>query len=270
MQTVLNLVLLLSLSVIPLISYAQANDPMGLSEYVARQLGPDGQWSDRRLTNHEVGVLTAVGEILPDGSVKQHPYQGGHGVGSQIARSPMAAPNPSTQPQGSKLEKLKASNIPKTVTRQNPSATNTAKGQGKTKQIVKRPLPTKHEIAKKTKTKPKGHPNSKGTVHVRPTNFPPNPTEEDIIRMQQHIQHIERSVGKALDLSLSAYAVAELPQATEGRSGVSVGFAANDGKNAEALGFSSNFGNKHEYTININLTHSGHEDAAGAGFGWQW
>ena len=84
------------------------------------------------------------------------------------------------------------------------------------------------------------------------------------------IQHLERSVGKALDLSLSAYAVAELPQATEGRSGVSIGLAANGGKNAEAIGFSSNFGKKHEYTIKINLTHSGHEDAVGAGLGWQW
>lgn len=227
--------------IITLLSTNSYADPMGLSNYMVREQTADGStWVDRRLTNHEVAGLRAVGEILPDGSIKQH-SDAGYGGGSQLTYTPSQANNKTT-----------------------------VKPQSKSRKIVKKPLPTKHEIATVTKTKPSGHAQSKGTIHVRPTNFPDNPTEKDIVRMQQHIQHIERTVGKALDLSLSAYAVAELPQATEGRSGVSFGFAANDGKTAEAVGYSSNFGDKHEYTVKISLSHSGHEDAVGGGFGWQW
>lgn len=79
--------------------------------------------------------------------------------------------------------------------------------------------------------------------------------------MQNNIAHVERLVAKALDLSLSAYAVAELPQATEGHSGISVGLSSADGKIGEAVGYSSNFGDKHEYTIKISLSHAGHQAA---------
>jgi hypothetical protein len=137
-------------------------------------------------------------------------------------------------------------------------------------QLKHKPKPSSRDIAKDTKTKHNEHPKSKGTIEVRPTNFPDNPTRDEIVQMQQHIQHIERTVGKALDLSLSAYAVAELPQATEGRSGLSVGAASAGGGTAEALGFSSNFGDSHEYTIKISLSHAGHQDAVGAGASWQW
>ncbi|MDX2464911.1 MAG: YadA C-terminal domain-containing protein [Porticoccus sp.] len=88
--------------------------------------------------------------------------------------------------------------------------------------------------------------------------------------MQNNIAHIERQVAKALDLSLSAYAVAELPQATEERSSVNVGLASADGKTGAAVGYSNNFGANHEYTIKINMSHAGHQNAGGAGFGYQW
>ena len=42
------------------------------------------------------------------------------------------------------------------------------------------------------------------------------------------------------------------------------------GQTAEAIGFSSNFGDQHQYTVKISLSHAGHEDAVGAGFNWQW
>jgi len=123
---------------------------------------------------------------------------------------------------------------------------------------------------------------SKGTVTVRPTShphpkLPANATKDDLKaiheetrHIKQDLAHIERKISKALDLSLSAYAVSELPQATEGRSGVSVSMAAANGKTAEAIGFSSNFGDKHEYTVKISVSHSGSQEAAGAGFSYQW
>ena len=76
-----------------------------------------------------------------------------------------------------------------------------------THKIVSKPKPTPQQIAKRTKTKHVGHKGSKGTVHVRPTTFPSNPTRDEIHTMQQHIQSLERKIGKAMDLSLSAYVV---------------------------------------------------------------
>jgi len=214
-------------------SHSQS-DPMGLSEYTIVEADSTGSnYHERRMTNHEVDLFRRSGAILPDGSFS--------------ADTNMLHYRPQAQGSGTTAS----------------SSTSPVK-------LQKKPLPTSQQIAQQTGTKHASHPDSKGTISVRPTNFPDNPTRDDIVRMQQHIQHIERTVGKALDLSLSAYAVAELPQATEGRSGVSIGMAANDGKAAEAVGFSSNFGDKHEYTIKISLSHSGHEDAIGAGFGWQW
>jgi hypothetical protein len=124
-------------------------------------------------------------------------------------------------------------------------------------------------------------PTPKGTVTARPTaghpKLPANPTQDqvnlwhkDVLHMQQDISHIEKQVAQALDLSLSAYAVAELPQATEGRSGVSIGMASAGGKVGEAVGFSSNFGDEHEYTIKISVSHAGEENAAGFGASYQW
>lgn len=250
MKKIISLSFLIALF-FPVISLA---DPMGLSDYVIRELSSDGKtWQDRRLTNHEVDQFKAVGEILPDGTVLQHKDdQRAIGGDSQVAYKP----DNSTPDVAAVATK--------------PPHSKNIKGQNATRKIVSKPLPSKHDIAQTTKTKPSDHASSKGTIHVRPANFPDNPTEQDIIRMQQHIQHIERTVGKALDLSLSAYAVAELPQATQGRSGISVGAASSDGKTAEAIGFSSNFGDSHEYTVKISLSHSGHEEAVGAGFGWQW
>ena len=245
--------------------YSDTTDPMGLSDYVVQELHSDGRWHDRRMTNHEVDMFRAVGEILPDGSVLQHanvdsdPTIGG---ASQITRkplpSPVAASNKTPSPKHSAY--MKEHKDKKAIAHYSPNI----------HKIKKKPKPSRHEIAKQTKSKHKEHPQSKGTVEVRPVNFPENPTRDDIVRMQQHIQHIERTVGKALDLSLSAYAVAELPQATEGRSGISVGFSGADGGTGAAVGYSSNFGDKHEYTVKISLSHAGHTDAMGAGFGWQW
>ena len=246
-------------------AYAESTDPMGLSDYVVQELHSDGTWHDRRMTNHEVDLFRAVGEILPDGSVLQHANVDADptiGDATQITRKPLpnpvAASNKTPSPKHSAY--MKEHKDKKAIAHYSPNI----------HKIKKKPKPSRHEIAKQTKTKHKDHPKSKGLVEVRPTNFPKNPTHDDIVRMQQHIQHIERTVGKALDLSLSAYAVAELPQATEGRSGISVGVSNAEGKPGAAVGYSSNFGEQHEYTIKISLSHAGHTDAVGAGFGWQW
>jgi len=246
-------------------AYAENGDPMGLSDYVVQELGSDGTWHDRRMTNYEVDMFRAVGEILPDGSVLIHPDSDADptiGDATQITRKPLPSPisasNKAPSPKHSAY--MKDHKDKKAIAHYSPDI----------HKIIKKPKPSHHDIARKTKTKHKDHPQSKGSVEVRPTNFPKNPTRDDIARMQRHIQHIERTVGKALDLSLSAYAVAELPQATEGRSGISVGFSGAEGKAGAAVGYSSNFGDNHEYTIKISLSHAGHTDAVGAGFGWQW
>lgn len=233
-------------------SYA---DPMGLSDYVVYETyststGKQDSGShtahERRLTNHEVDVYKAAGFINADGSISPK--------ANTLRRDPIITA-PALPNKSSKVDKTpgKMKHVPQKI----PS-------------IKKKPLPNHKDIAKQTKTKPIDHPESKGTIEVRPTNFPTNPTRDEIVKMQQHIQHIERTVGKALDLSLSAYAVAELPQATEGRSGVSIGFSGSDAGTGAAVGYSSNFGDKHEYTVKISLSHAGHTDAMGAGFGWQW
>lgn len=243
-------------------AHAENKDPMGLSDYVILEFGPDRKYHERRMTNHEVDMFRAVGEILPDGSVKQHNEEdGGFGVGSHAAYKPLqptTSSNSAPIPKHSKY--MKEHKDKKAIAHYSPDI----------HKISKKPKPSHHEIANKTKTKHPEHKESKGTIRVRPTNFPENPSHEDIVRMQRHIQHIERTVGKAMDLSVSAYAVAELPQATEGRSGISVGYAESGGKPGVAVGYSSNFGDKHEYTIKISLSHAGHTDAVGAGFGWQW
>lgn len=211
----------------------KSNDPLGLSEYtIWEAYGSGANYHERRLTNHEVDLFQGTGAILPDGSISAESNMLHH-----------------AQTQGA------------------PIGTSSASSPAK---IQQKPLPSSQQIAQQTDTKPADHPDSKGTIHVRPTNFPNQPTHEDILHMQRDIQHIENTVGKALDLSLSAYAVAELPQATEGRSGISLGMSSADGKFGEAIGFSSNFGDKHEYTIKISISHAGSEDAAGAGFNYQW
>ncbi len=266
------MVILFSLSV-----HADVKDPMGLSEYVILEPGhydphagsysgnttirqdANGQyWHERRLTNHEVEIFEKTGFINSDGSIDTSKTD-------QLFLKPI---QPVTQqaikPTDNKQMKSHNQASQKQAVKQTP-VKHSAHSR-----ISKKPLPTSHQIASKTKTKHASHPKSKGTVHVRPTNMPKNPSRDDIVRMQQHIQHIERQVAKALDLSLSAYAVAELPQATEGRSSVSFGAAAADGESAVAAGYSSNFGAKHEYTVKISLSHAGHEEAVGAGIGYQW
>ena len=242
---------------ISLSASAQTADPMGLSQYVVREnYSPSTGMTDsdshavqfRRLTNHEVGLFRQTGFINKDGSVSPD--------ANALKRDPLPTTKPPAATQkGSKQNKGKGSL--KHVPQDKPV-------------IQKKPLPDHKDVATQTKTKHKDHPQSKGNIEVRPTNFPENPTRDEIVQMQQHIQHIERTVGKALDLSLSAYAVAELPQATQGRSGLSVGTASAGGETAEALGFSSNFGDDHQYTIKISLSHAGHQDAVGAGASWQW
>lgn len=250
----LKLLLILSILVISWPSYTYA-DPMGLSEYVMyetyststnKQDSDSHTWHERRLTNSEVEAFKAAGFINADGSISPN----ANALHREPIKSTAAVPI-----KGNKSNKTPQ--IMKHVPQKIPS-------------IKKKPLPSHNDIARQTKTKPVGHPESKGTIEVRPTHFPANPTRDDIVRMQQHIQHIERSVGKALDLSLSAYAVAELPLTTEGRSGISVGFSGSEGKTGIAVGYSSNFGDKHEYTVKISLSHAGHSDAMGAGIGWQW
>ncbi len=239
--------------VLSLSAYAQVADPMGLSDYLIHERNPQnrGQYQERRLTNHEAWQLQQSGAIKSDGSLDEF---------SNMLRA-VPKPRDAVKPQTVKTPPLAA---------KKPTPSDT-KGSKKKHPLLKRkPKPSSKEIAKQTKTKHKDHPKSKGTVEVRPTTFPENPTRDQIVQMQQHIQHIERTVGKALDLSLSAYAVAELPQATEGRSGLSVGAASAGGRTAEALGFSSNFGDEHQYTIKISLSHAGHQNAVGAGASWQW
>lgn len=213
---------------------AATEDPLGLTDYtIWEAYGSGDTYHERRLTNHEVEHLRATGAILPDGSISKESNMLHHHALAQGAQ----------------------------VTDSTPSSPA---------KIQQRPLPTSQQVAQQTGTKPVGHPDSNGTIHVRPTQFPDQPSREDILHMQRDIQHIERTVGKALDLSLSAYAVAELPQATNGRSGVSVGMSTADGHVAEAIGYSSNFGQQHEYTIKIGVSHAGSEDAAGAGFSYEW
>lgn len=259
-------------------AHADVNDPMGLSEYVVSETAPKGPadhytgsqhyykdadgnyWHDRRLTNHEAERFQKLGFINADGSVDTT-------KSNTVHREPLqpVSPTPST---ATAPKQHKSSQVSKKQVTSKEGIKHA--GYPKHPRIQKKALPTSHQIASKTKTKHAAHPQSKGTVHVRPTNMPKNPSRDDIVRMQQHIQHIERQVAKALDLSLSAYAVAELPQATEGRSSVSFGGASADGETAAAVGYSSNFGAKHEYTVKISLSHAGHEEAVGAGIGYQW
>ena len=242
---------------ISLSALAQTADPMGLSDYVVFEVysPTTGKYDEhahttheRRLTNHEVDRFVALGFIDKDGAVSP--------LSNTLKREPLPPVQPiSATQKTSKLNKSKGSL--KHVPQKKPT-------------IKKKPLPNHKAIAKQTKTRHRDHPESRGTVEVRPKNFPKNPTRDEIVKMQQHIQHIERTVGKALDLSLSAYAVAELPQATQGRSGISVGFSSSGGQTGAAIGLSSNFGDTHEYTVKTSLSHAGHTDAMGAGFGWQW
>lgn len=254
MKFIITIIFLASFSSL---AFSENNDPMGLSDYIIKELHSDNNWYNRRLTNHEVDLFRATGFILQDGSVKQIPDEGQSRGGVNIARQPIQQTTPSS---ANHSDFMKEHKDKKAIAHYSPT----------THKIVHKPKPSHHEIAKHTKTKYPEHKESKGTIRVRPTNFPNNPTRDEIVKMQQHIQHIERTVGKALDLSLSAYAVAELPQATEGRSGISIGFSGSDGKSGAAVGYSSNFGDKHEYTVKISLSHAGHTDAMGAGFGWQW
>lgn len=260
---------------------ADVKDPMGLSEYVISEAAPIGSpsqffgsqsfykgadgsyWHDRRLTNHEADIFQQLGFINADGSMNT-------AQPSEVRIDPLqpVSPQAVSAPTNTTPKQHKSSQVnKKQVTAKNGPKHS---GYAKHPKIKKKALPTSHQIASQTKTKHASHPQSKGTVHVRPTNMPKNPSRDDIVRMQQHIQHIERQVAKALDLSLSAYAVAELPQATQGRSSVSFGAAAADGESAQAVGYSSNFGAKHEYTVKISLSHAGHEEAVGAGIGYQW
>lgn len=245
------------------VTHAQSSDPMGLSDYVILEFGPDRKYHERRMTNHEVDMFRAVGEILPDGSVKYHNKFDDResGIGNNVEykpSQPKTSPNSNPVPKHSKY--MKAHKDKKAIAHFSPDI----------HKIQQKQKPSHHAIAKQTNTKHPKHKESKGTIRVRPASMPNNPSHEDIVRMQQHIQHIERTIAKALDLSLSAYAVAELPQATEGRSSVSVGFSNSDGKSGAAVGYSSNFGGKHEYTVKVSLSHAGHTDSVGAGFGWQW
>jgi len=34
--------------------------------------------------------------------------------------------------------------------------------------------------------------------------------------------------------------------------------------------YCKNFGSQYEYTVKVNLTHAGHTEAVGAGFGWEF
>ena len=260
--------------------WADVQDPMGLSEYVLQEAAPvssqnyrgsqdfykdaDGNyWHDRRLTNHEAERFQALGFINADGSVNT----GGTNLLHKEAL-PSVSPQAVSTQTNTVAKQHKSSQTGKKQMRMNNGLSHT--GYPKHPKIRKKALPTSHQIASTTKTKHASHPQSKGTVHVRPTNMPKNPSRDDIVRMQQHIQHLERQVSKALDLSLSAYAVAELPQATQGRSSINFGAASADGESAQAVGYSSNFGSKHEYTVKISLSHAGHEEAVGAGIGYQW
>ena len=230
-------------------AFCQDSDPMGLSNYIINEPSTDRQtWTPRRLTNHEVSQFQQSGAIHADGSIDQdstNVYTG------NLPPPPVSSP----PPPGTSVEPPIGSPPP------------VASG---TPQIIHKPLPTSKHVAKQTGTKHIDHPESKGTIHVRPAQFPDNPSRNEIVHMQQDIQHIERTVGRALDLSLSAYAVAELPQATEGRSSINFGVSAADGRSAEAIGYSSNFGDNHEYTIKVSVSHASEENAAGAGIGYQW
>ncbi len=266
------LLTLLLTTFISLPAVAQISDPMGLSDYTVweptgHQLQNGLYHENRRLTNHEAEILRKTGVIDQDGKVSSD--------SNMIHYDPAAK----VQVKTSKMEKGKSAGQKQVSSSDQPD-----QGQKKVNspghpthdmatthyKVEKKPLPSHKEIAKQTKTKHKDHPASYGTVEVRPTNFPENPTRDEIVQMQQDIQHIERQVGRAFGLSLSAYAVAELPQATEGRSGLSVGGATVGGKSAEAIGYSSNFGKQHQYTIKLSLSHAGHANVVGGGFNWQW
>ncbi len=238
------------------LSFAATSDPMGLSDYVVNELHSDGNWYDRRMTNHEVDMFKAVGLILPDGSIKQ--ASGSNSVAAtQITKSPQAPVVPVVSPTPF-LPKVHQSK--RAIKNFHPS----------THKIVSKPKPSSRQIAKKTKTKHSKHQQSKGTVQVRPAQFPSNPSRDEIHTMQQHIQSLERKIGKALDLSLSAYAVAEIPQATHGRTSIGGGTAQSKEGGALAIGGSKNFGSNYEYTVKVNLTHAGQTEAVGAGFGWEF
>ena len=305
-RCVMRKVLLITMWILFLLSTnANAKDPMGLSNYViwepvhasvvnqhtgsqhfAKDPTTGSTYQERRLTNHEVDMFKKVGFIRPDGSIDPVRASSVHHstlqppapkapliptpkpqATPQAIKQAIPTPSPaSVQTKQSKHQKTRYLSRKQVVARTGIQHSN----HPNHRQIQRKPLPTSKQIASKTGTKHVNHPQSNGTVQARPANFPANPSRNDIVRMQKHIQHIERQVAKALDLSLSAYAVAELPQATGGHSGVSVGVSAADGDLGEAIGYSSNFGEKHEYTVKISLSHAGHQNAVGAGFGFQW
>lgn len=203
------------------------------------------------------------------------PVSRGTGTPQAVVTAPQA-PNP----KGNAIPtagttRVNAPNKTGTAIPQAPAITSQTASPSSTATPTATPTPTQMPAAnvakgRTQKTKPASRKRAKGTVTARPTTMPADPSREEIIHMQHDIQHIERTVGKALDLSLSAYAVAELPQATEGRSGVSLGLSSANGKVGEALGYSANFGDEHEYTIKISVSHAGEENAAGVGIGYQW
>lgn len=238
-----------------------STDPMGLSDYIIKELHSDNKWYERRLTNHEVDLFKVTGVILPDGSINQ--YKDNPESWSQGGANVIRSPKPSAKP------------VPVVTTKpflpKKHHKKNAVKDfHPKTHKVVARKKPTHKEVGRRTKTKHVGHSASKGTIQVRPTNFPDNPTRDEIHQMQKQIQSIERRVGKALDLSLSAYAVAEIPQATHGRSSIGAGTARSSEGGAIAAGYSKNFGSQYEYTVKINFTHAGQTDSVGAGLGWEF
>lgn len=223
-----------------------AGHPMDLSSYIERTVAPGGSYKviERRLTMHEVGTLKSNGTIKANGKIISN--------ASNIIYRPLVI-SPTMMSQKTPLA------TPQAIPQKTPQ-----------KMLQKTPQKISQATPQSTPTVQVTNATTKGTVTARPTNMPVNPSKAEIIHMQQDIQHIERKVSRALELSLTAYAVAELPQATEGRSSLSLGMAAADGENGEALGYSSNFGHKHEYTINVSVSHSGLENSAGAGFSYQW
>ena len=77
-------------------AYAESNDPMGLSDYIIRELHSDGNWYDRRLTNHEADMFRVTGFILPDGSVKPIADEGQSHGGIMVGRKPLQQTSPSS------------------------------------------------------------------------------------------------------------------------------------------------------------------------------
>ena len=272
-----KIVLIFGFLLSPVFAVADVADPLGLSEYMyihdpSVGCGPsmncDAQAGTHRLTNLEADRYRQLGFILPNGDVAPQVT----GFAHMPLPLPTASKHDGKSVTNNHPDVASANANPDaqaTPVRRADQGTSLTTGHGRAR-LSHRPLPTTTQIANQTGTLPTGHPDSQGTIQVRPTNMPDNPTHEQIMHMKHDIKHIENTVGKALNLSLSAYAVAELPQATNGRSSFSMGVAANDGKTAEAVGYSTNFGQKLEYTIKVSVSHSGSENAGGAGFSYQW